>query len=81
MNVANGVYFAVSAAQRERIRKQQRVEMERQMREIAQQENAPVEAIAAAGKLTESVLKGKEHDDERVETTETDEVLVEEELE
>ena len=54
--------------------------MERQMREIAQQENAPVEAIAAAGKLTESVLKGKEQDNEE-RKDDNDEVLVEEELE
>lgn len=60
MNVANGVYFAVSADQRDRIRKRQRVEMEKQMKEIAEQAGASKDQFDEAMKLAKTVLEKKD---------------------
>merc|ERR1711990_595811 len=66
MNVANGVYFAVSAEQRDRIRRRQRVEMEKQMKEIADQAGASKDQFDEAMKLAKTVLEKK--DDSNVES-------------
>lgn len=60
MNVANGIYFAVSSEQREQLRRRQRAEMERQMNEIALDAGASKEQVDQAMKLARAVLNKKE---------------------
>jgi len=83
MNIANGIYFAVSSEQREQIRRRQRAEMERQMAEIAETEGASKEQVDQAMKLARAVLN-KKQDETTVpssqEKTEDAPVVEEEEL-
>ena len=74
-NLFINVLFVVSAAQRDRIRRQQRAEIERQMKEIAAREGATTEQMNEAMKLAKNVLEQKD-----AESNETEE-LAEEELE
>ena len=74
-NVFVNSLFVVSAAQRDRIRRQQRAEIERQMKEIAAREGATTEQMNEAMKLAKNVLEQKD-----AESNETEE-LAEEELE
>jgi len=60
MNVANGIYFAVSSEQREQLRRRQRAEMERQMNEIALDAGASKEQVDQAMKLARAVLNKKD---------------------
>ena len=58
--------FLVSAEQRDRIRRRQRVEMEKQMKEIADQAGASKDQFDEAMKLAKTVLEKK--DDSNVES-------------
>ena len=66
----------VTAAQRDRIRRQQRAEIERQMKEIAAREGATTEQMNEAMKLAKNVLEQKD-----AESSNQTEELAEEELE
>ena len=59
-------FFLVSAEQRDRIRRRQRVEMEKQMKEIADQAGASKDQFDEAMKLAKTVLEKK--DDSNVES-------------
>ena len=69
-------YSLVTAAQRDRIRRQQRAEIERQMKEIAAREGATTEQMNEAMKLAKNVLEQKD-----AESSNQTEELAEEELE
>jgi len=60
MNVANGIFFAVTSRQREQIKRIEKAEMEREMKLIAKEAGASDDQVQQAMKLAKGVLPEKE---------------------